>query len=332
MLRRLIVLGVVAAVVAGVACVTVGAAAARDVRGGETRYVDPLGWSVTYPRVMHQERSHSPGFVMLDVSEVTVASFAMRDAIHAGSTPRSTWMNVDPPRDRQGSFPSDGVALRVTYMDGGPGPDVELPESRFPLRLASFGRSSEYTDSTPRPLGRTVVADGRNYSAQAWIGPKASAAQRVALARIVASLAFPLLRTGQTVGYGFAVFQPSGSYPIRSFTRVRVEGQPFYLVHAPGGFYAVGWRWQSLTGGYKSHCDLRLDRVHKQFFCTNMAARWDRIGRVLAKPPGATRGDPLNITVAKLSWDGHVLLFPGVARFAGASYAHQLWPAAYPSG
>jgi hypothetical protein len=41
--------------------------------------------------------------------------------------------------------------------------------------------------------------------------------------------------------------------------------------------------------------------------------------------------DPLNLTVAKVAWDGHLVLFRGVARFAGARYAHQLWPAAYPS-
>jgi hypothetical protein len=62
-----------------------------------------------------------------------------------------------------------------------------------------------------------------------------------------------------------------------------------------------------------------------------MRARWDRVGRALVKPQDAMRGDPLNITVSKLAWDGHILLFPGVARFAGAQYAHQLWPAAYPS-
>ena len=150
------------------------------------------------------------------------------------------------------------------------------------------------------------------------------------LARVVASLSFPRLQVGETVGYGFRVFEPARRYPVGSFTRVRAQGQPFYLVHAPGGFYAIGWKWQSLAGGYKSRCDLRLDRARKRFLCTNMAARWDRVGRVLVRPRSAPRGDPLNVTVAKIAWDGHVLLFPGVARFADARYAHQLWPAAYP--
>jgi hypothetical protein len=46
--------------------------------------------------------------------------------------------------------------------------------SRFPLRLASFGHGSMYPNTTPRALGRTVVADGRNYVAQAWVAPRAT--------------------------------------------------------------------------------------------------------------------------------------------------------------
>jgi hypothetical protein len=303
--------GVLLAVVAAIA--TACSASGAPGRGG--RYVDQLGWSLRYPRGMHLERSHAS--LRIDVFEVTVASFAMRRAVHSGSTANGGWLRVDPPRDRHGRFPTDGVAFRILRREGGPGPDVELPESRFPLRLASFGRAE-----------RMVVADGRDYVAQAWIGAKASAAKRSLLARVVSSLAFPRLRAGATVGYGFSVLEPASRYPVGSFTRVRVRGQPFYLVHAPGGFYAVGWKWQSIIGGYKSRCDLRLDRARKQFSCTNIAARWDRVGRVLVKPGGAPHGDPLNVAVAKAAWDGHVLLNPGVARFADARYAHRLWPGA----
>lgn len=58
----------------------------------------------------------------------------------------------------------------------------------------------------------------------------------------------------------------------------------------------------------------------------NLAARWDRVGRVIKRPAGATIDDPLNVAVAKVAWDGHVLLFPGVARFADARHARRLWP------
>jgi hypothetical protein len=128
------------------------------------------------------------------------------------------------------------------------------------------------------------------------------------------------------VGDGFTVLKLESRYPLASFTRVRAQGVPFYLVHAPGGFYGVGWRWETLTGGYKSRCRLQLDPRRRQFFCTNMRARWDRVGRVLVTPPGAQRGDPLNLAVAKVAWDGHVLLHAGTARFADSRLARELWP------
>jgi hypothetical protein len=312
-----------AAVAAATTCAVPGAAT------GERRYVDRLGWLVVYPPTMQLERSQAS--LRIDVSEVTVANFAMRRAVRSGATANGAWLRVDPPRDRQGAFPADGVAFRIVRREGGPAPDVERPESRFPIRLSTFGRGSMYPNTTPRPIGRTVVADGRDYVAQAWIGPKASTRERAALQRAVASLSFPRLRVGQTVGYGFRVLEPASRYPVGSFTSVHLQGQPFYLVHAPGGFYAVGWTWETLRGGYKSRCTMRLDRSRMQFFCSNMLARWDRVGRVLLTPQGAARGDPLNLTVAKVAWDGHLLLFPDVARFADARYAHQLWPQAYPS-
>jgi hypothetical protein len=199
------------------------------------RYRDPLGWTLAYPSTLHLEHSESPHFIDITVDEVTVASFPMRSPIRASQTKTSSSMHVDPPRSRQGAFPSDGIAFRVYRQDGGPGPNLEPPESRFPLRLSSFHHSIAYGSTKPPALERSVTADGRNYTVQAWIGPNASAAERVTLKRIVASLAFPRLHLGQTVGYGFQVFAQASRYPVGSFTRVRVQGQPFYLVHPPGG-------------------------------------------------------------------------------------------------
>ena len=294
----------------------------------DSRYVDPLGWSLTYPRTMHLERSRSASYINLTVAEVTLASFPVSNPIHSGHTASSSWMRVSPPGSPHGGFPATGIAIRVMRQEGGPPPDLELPESRFPIKLATFGPSSEYPHTTPAALQQAVTADGLNYTVQAWIGPKAATAARSELARVVSSLRFPRPRVGQTIGDGFRVFPPAKRYPLGSFTRVRVAGKPFYLVHAPGGFYAIGWNWETLSGGYKSRCDLRFDSAQKQFSCTNMRARWDRVGRVLAKPVGAKRGDPLNIAVAKLAWDGHVLLNPDVASFADERLAHQLWPTA----
>lgn len=317
------------AVVAAVGVVaTAGGGAATGSRG--VRYVDPAGWSLQYPADMQVERSHAE--LRVSVSEVTVASFAPRTAVRSGSSRSSAWWRVDPPADARGRFGPGDVAFRIVSREGGPAPDVEAAESRFPLRLAAFGPTEEYRSTVPRPRMRRVVADGRVYWAYVWIGRAASPAHRAALARVVSSLAFPRLHAGQVVGYGFSVLQPSDHYRLGSFTRVRVQRQHFYVVRAPGGFYAVGWQWQSLEGGYKSRCRLHFDARRREFYCTNMRARWDRIGRVLVRPPEAAVEDPLNIAVAKVAWDGHVLLQPGVATFPDLRLAHRLWPAWNPRG
>lgn len=332
MVRRLAwIASLVAVAAAAVGCASsrVTPTTFRSV-SGDRHYVDAYGWSLSYPRTMHLERSQFSGEIT--VAQVTLASFPVTNPIHSGQTVSSSWMRVSPPTSSNGSFPATGVAIRVLRQEGGPGPDLELPESRFPLRLRTFGASSEYPHTTPPALERTVTADGRNYTVQAWIGSKTPLAARSQLARIVSSLQFPHPRVGRTIGDSFKVFASVTRYPVGSFTRVRAAGAPFYLVHAPGGLYAVGWSWETLSGGYKSRCDMRFDPTQKQFFCTNMRARWDRMGRVLTKPATAPRGDPLNIAVAKLAWDGHVLLNPSVAGFADRRLALRLWPTAHPKG
>jgi hypothetical protein len=305
-------------------------AAALAVAGGAAGYTDPAGWSVQVPAGMHVERSRA--HLRISVSEVTIASFVPRTAVRTHSTESGGWLRVDPPADARRRFGSDDVAFRMVSQEGGPVPDFEAPESRFPLDLRRFATTAEYPNTAPRPRMLRVVADGRVYWAYVWIGRDASAERRAALARIVSSLAFPRLRPGQVTGYGFTVLQTSGHYRVGSFTRVVVQRQPLYLVHSPGGFYAVGWRWQSLARGYKSRCGIRFDRRRREFFCSNIPARWDRVGRVLVRPAAAARDDPLNIAVAKVAWDGHVLLQPGTARFADAALARRLWPDWHPRG
>src|SRR5437763_12144365 len=76
--------------------VALGAGPPRDAAS----YVDPAGWSLTYPRTLHLERSAAR--LRIDVSEVTIASFAPRRAVRTGSTSGGAWLRVDPPRDRNG--------------------------------------------------------------------------------------------------------------------------------------------------------------------------------------------------------------------------------------
>ena len=174
---------------------------------------------------------------------------------------------VDPPFDRtSGRYPADGIALRIVREDGGPPPNLETPETGFPIRLADFA-PSDYSSSARAPRARelTVTADGNSYLALAWAGQDASAASRRLLDQVVGSLSFPPLRPGTTVGEGFQVFEPVDRYRVGTFLRVRVASQPFWLVRAPGGFYTVGWREQTIKGGYKSRCDLRLDSSRHEF-------------------------------------------------------------------
>jgi hypothetical protein len=169
-MRRVVAL--VAVAIAG----TSGCRASHAGQSNEVRYVDPAGWSLAYPSTMHREQSGAR--LRIDVAEVTVASFPMRRAVRSGSTPDGGWLHVDSPRDLRGHFPSTGVAFRMVTQEGGPAPDLDLPETRFPLRLARFRRSAAYETEDPRPVADRVTADGRSYLALAWIGRRASATIR----------------------------------------------------------------------------------------------------------------------------------------------------------
>jgi hypothetical protein len=318
------VAGALVAVVVAAAAVAAGHRCRGIEADGPQRYVDPAGWSLAYPHTMYIESSSAQ--LRISVAEVTIASFPPIAAVSSGRTATGAWLRVDPPRNEQGVFPADGVAFRILSREGGPMPKVDLPETHFPLRLSSFEPSSDYPGTIPTPVERTIVVNGLTYPAQAWVGAQASSALRTTIGEVVSSLSFPRLRVGETVGTGFRVLQPASRYPVGTFVRIRVGSQPLYLVHAPGGFYAIDWRWQTLSGGYKSHCDLRLDRRAAQFYCANLTARWDRIGRVVVRAHGASRGDPLNMALAKTAWDGHVLINPGISHFATADDAHRFWP------
>jgi hypothetical protein len=80
-------------------------AASTDAR----RYADPAGWSLAYPGTMHLERSGSgPG--RASFSEVTIASFPQRAAVHAGKDRHGGFVRVDPPLDPGGAFPADRLS------------------------------------------------------------------------------------------------------------------------------------------------------------------------------------------------------------------------------
>jgi hypothetical protein len=301
-------------------------------------YRDPAGWSLRYPAGMRLERSEFDN-LWVSVHEVTVANFTPRRAVRSGSNPHRTWFTVDPPEPKDGPFPADGIAFRFVRREGGPPvPIRDDRESRFPLRLSAF-EPDPYAIGRPRPLLKAIYAGGQGYAVYAWTGPDASPRDRGALEAVVASLAFPHLKPGTLAGSGFAVLDRASDYPTGSFTRVRArasvyptgsstrvraQGHPFYLVHAPGGFYGVGWNWYT-SGGYKSMCAMRFDGARKQFFCTDKGLRWDRIGRPLVFPAYGMP-DPLTLAPAKVSWDGHVLLAAEASQPGDDRDKKRFWP------
>lgn len=64
-------------------------------------------------------------------------------------------------------------------------------------------------------------------------------------------------------------------------------------LHSTWRALSIGWTYEGTYGGYRSECQLRLDRARDEFYCTNLRARWDRVGRVIERSPGARVSDPL---------------------------------------
>jgi hypothetical protein len=72
---------------------------------------------------------------------------------------------------------------------------------------------------------------------------------------------------------------------------------------------------------------MRFDPELEQFYCTNMDARWDRVGRVVTRPPGAAHSVPLSFAFAKRAWDGHVVIVGGMsAPPPSGTVLKSLWP------
>jgi hypothetical protein len=321
------------------------------------RYQNALGWSLSYPRSLY---FHSVGPVgpcrgcpdEPPLTTVTLASFPKSHATTAGP---------DPPLglSRNRHLPADGMVLEI--QGGLTAGFIPVPDARFPIRLADFRPASwpkiwRANAGTPPPqLNHTLDADGQRYSIHVWLGRSAPAQLRRTAAKVIASIRFKPLKPGTTHD-GLAVLQKASRYPVGSFTLIHIHGsacqvegacphgsEPLYLVHAPGhyqasrsnaqtrcipasscvpygSFYTIGWLNQP---GYPAACDLQVDQHAKQFYCTNMSARWDVYGRPITIPnsrdiPTVLTGD------AKVSWDGTVLVGGGTP--IGKSALRGLWP------
>jgi hypothetical protein len=228
----------------------------------------------------------------------TMVSFKRFVVTNAAAGTRS----VAPYAGDLSKLPARSVVFLIEHMDGGPGPALDQPEAHFPLRSTSFAP----VRGVSLPKGASwrehgFSANGWNLGADVYFGARASRADRAAVWRIVSSLRFESLRTGQRAGNGFLVLKRASSYPVGFVGR---RGSNVFLIRARHGFYGIsGMAWKA-----PSHfpCPLRFERAGFQFTCANGTRRWDRIGRPLWK--GASFRDYLGVLVAvKVGQDGHVL-------------------------
>ena len=316
-------------------------------------YTDAQGWSLTYPSDFRVVQGTPPTAL---ARQVTLTSFAAPRRL-AGRSPTGKRLSVSSlpyvvPLDAAGRFPADGVALVLQPFGG----FVLGPDSAFPVVLGQFGPpqaepffSSADDRRAAIPLARShiVVGYSQETIVTVLVGAKASGALRNDLAKTIASLSFRRLVPGSRVGGG-EIVGPASAYPVGSFTlfHARFPGnhsEPIYLVHAPGrlgfghqcvadspctpagSFYGIGPEYN--TGlDHAPVCQLRLDRPNDEFYCANLGVRWDRVGRVIARPAAESYIGAIGGLYAKIAWDGQVMIIPGWGPRLSRPAVHQLWP------
>jgi hypothetical protein len=218
-------------------------------------------------------------------------------------------------------LPPRSAVLSIRHTDGGPMPWLEEREAHFPLRASSFAPVRHVT--IPRGASwreRGFAANGWNLVADVYFAPLASQSDRVAIWRVVSSLRFRALRSGQRTGEGrFLVLKEKDDYPIGSVDRMSANE---FLVRAPHGFYGLGGMAMSMPS--KFPCAIRFERTKFEFACGNGSKRWDRMGRPLWK--GASNRDFLGVLPAvKVGQDGHVLFSANESAFGWRPLERQLW-------
>lgn len=217
-------------------------------------------------------------------------------------------------------LPPRSVLLLIQHWEGGPIPSPDEQEARFPLRASSFAPLHRVN----LPAGASwrehpFSANGWNFVADVYFGPQAGRSDRTAIWRIVSSLRFRSLRTGQRTGHGFRVLKKKDSYPVGYVGRLSANR---FLIRAPHGFYGLGGMAMSMPS--KFPCAIRFERAKFEFACGNGSKRWDRMGRPLWK--GASNRDFLGVLPAiKVGQDGHVLFSPNESAFGWRPLERQLW-------
>lgn len=267
-----------------------------------------FGFRFSYPTGFRARDFHRD-YTMVSFRGVVVTNMAAgRDFVDANASDLS-------------KMPSSSVVLLVQHMDGGPMPWLEGPEAHFPLQASSFApvrRVNLPKGASWRQYG--FSANGWNLETDVYFGSHASRTDRISIWRIVSSLRFKSLRTGQRTGSGrFLVLKKKGSYPVGYVGRLSANE---FLIRAPHGFYGIGGMAMSMPS--KFPCSIRFKRAKFEFACRDGSKRWDRMGRPLWK--GAANRDFLGVLPAvKVGQDGHVLFSANESAFGWRKLERQLW-------
>jgi len=63
-----------------------------------------------------------------------------------------------------------------------------------------------------------------------------------------------------------------------------------------------------------------------EFYCTNLGARWDRVGRVIARPTSESYIGSSEGMFVKVTWDGQLMVTAGWGPQLSRPAVHRLWP------
>jgi hypothetical protein len=213
-------------------------------------------------------------------------------------------------------LPHEGVIVLVYQILGEPDYSPRERDSSFPISFEDLKVERGLQPEAPRVA--TLVANGEAYRIEVFMGPEASEEDRGAAVDIVSSFRILPLEEGTTTGrqLTFFVLGPPDRYPVGSVTLFdqtslprseHADPFPFYLVHVPGGFYALAWPGDR----YGKDCAVAFDSASREFTCPN-GARWALDGSVISKPEPGLPEDPLSVLLVRISLDGNLLVSPTV--------------------
>lgn len=202
-------------------------------------------------------------------------------------------------------FP-DGAALIVSHREGGPAPDYLSDDSTFPLRWEDFR-------AIPGGLVvgsvQSFRANGSEFTVELAVRADAPESLMQDIRAIFDSIRPIPLTAGETLANGYVVLDAATIPKVGSGSVVEVAGMSFMLIHAPGGYYALG-----LPDDVPASFEFYFDAHEQQVIWTQegeLFARYSWDGTVVEGPPGA-RLAALPIHPVVRAWDGqHLLLHPG---------------------